>query len=182
MYLILSCTSWSFKSLQTRVAVGSCRRALVEDTLPFAFKHSFIARLLIPALRETGKCWVLLSGGGRCFISIIVPYLHLPGSLSRQAAWHDCAHPQQLPDEDGHLSLAATSSLCLARAWGWPPAPTGAPATHANMECWVALGVPAFPSVYLWMGSHPISEKPRVPAVNLLRDNLPHKGTMSLFT
>jgi len=36
------------------VAGGSWRCVLVENTLPFAFKHSFIACPLIPALRETG--------------------------------------------------------------------------------------------------------------------------------
>lgn len=38
---------------KTMLAVGSCRRALGENTLPFAFvKHSFITCRLIPAVRQ----------------------------------------------------------------------------------------------------------------------------------
>jgi len=76
--------------------------------------------------------------------------------------------------------LGATSLLCLEEPGGGPQRHWCPSHLHERWEFWVALGVPAFPSVYLWVGSNPMSENTGFAAVNEPRDDLPHKGAMSL--
>lgn len=99
--------------------------------------------------------------GGGCRVSP----LSFP-ALICQTAFHAMQRSVTMLILSSFQMRMVTSLLVPPPRCAWEE-PGGGPQPPAQTwECWVAPWVPAFASVYPWMGSDPVSEKPSVAAVN----------------